>query len=154
MVRAKNEIKDFATGQVTVIEIPWTESELREQIAAWRWQREAGGITVGNQPISTFKDEMPVWLGFKDDAKERIDAGITTFQYKYKPRGGTEFATFSQKQVLRAFQCFKWYVGACFDAEDALLAMITSGVPLDQVAAAAQDPATWPQTTFAWEEPA
>lgn len=147
MMRAKNEIKDYTTGQITVIEIPWTEIELREQIANWRWARETGGITVGDQAVTTFRDEMPVWLGMINDMALRPGQ---TAAYEYKPRGGAN-VTLTPAQVSRIYACFAWYVQACFSTERALLEQITSGAPLESVAAAAQDPATWPQTTFAWE---
>jgi len=149
MTRATDIIKNFATGQITVIEIPWTEPELREQVANWRWARETAGITVGSQSVSTFREEMPVWLGMINDMSLRPGQ---TAAYEYKPRGGAN-VTLTPSQIARIYECFAWYVSACFSTERALLEMITSGAPLDTVAAAAQDPGTWPQTSFEWNPP-
>lgn len=148
-MRAKNEIKDYTTGQTTIIEIPWTASELIEHIGNWRWSRETAGITVGTQPVSTYRDEMPVWQGMLLDMERR--PGATT-EFEYKPRGG-ENVTLSPAQVSRIYECFAWYVAACFGTERALVEMIEQGGDLSVIAAAAQDPSTWPQTSFDWTPP-
>jgi hypothetical protein len=149
MAKAINEIKDFLTGQVTIIEIPWTKPELREQVANWRWARETAGITVGSQSVSTFREEMPVWLGMINDMSLRPGQ---TAAYEYKPRGGAN-VTLSPTQVARIYECFAWYVAACFATERTLIQMIDAGADLSTVATAAQNNATWPQTSFAWNPP-
>lgn len=152
-MRAKNEAIDYATGQITVIEIPWTAPELLEQIAAWRWQRETAGITVGTQSVTTYREEMPVWLAMRANVQDRAAANAPESTYKYKPRGAEVTSTLTAAQVLRVYECFAWYVAACFETEAALQAMIAGGGDLNTVAAAAQNPATWPQTAFDWTPP-
>jgi hypothetical protein len=149
MARAINEQKDYSTGQVTTIEVPWTQDELKEHIGNWRWARETSGIIVGLQPVSTFRDEMPVWQGMLLDMERR--PGETT-AFEYKPRGG-ENVTLTPAQVSRVYECFAWYVAACFATERHLIGMIEQGADLSTVAAAAQNLETWPQTSFEWTAP-
>jgi hypothetical protein len=80
-----------------------------------------------------------------------LQPGVRT-SYEYKPRGGNN-TTFSIAQVQRAYQCFAWYVAACFTVERALQDAIYSGDDLDTVHATAMNPATWPQREFSWTPP-
>jgi hypothetical protein len=149
MPRAINQIIDYPTCQVTSIEVPWTEADLLEEIAAIRWKRETAGITVGTQAVSTYREEMPIWQGMLLDIT--FKPGQRT-AFEYKPRGGENVALTIQ-QVLRCYECFAWYIAACFAVERALRDMIDNGTSLNSVAALAMDSATWPQQVFEWNPP-
>lgn len=119
---------------------------LKKAIAETRYQKEIGGIVVGTQPVSTNRDEMPIWQGMLLDISMRPGA---TPSYEYKPRGG-ENTTLTPQQVGRVYECFAWYVQACFATERALCGMLDAGASIETVEAAVQDVNTWPQTQFNW----
>lgn len=118
----------------------------KQQIAETRYQKEIGGIVVGDQPVSTNRDEMPIWQGMLLDISMRPGQTAT---YEYKPRGG-ENTTLTPQQVGRVYECFAWYVQACFATERALCGMLDAGASIEAVEAALQNANTWPQTSFNW----
>jgi hypothetical protein len=120
---------------------------LKAKIAEIRYGKEIGGIVIGAQPVSTNRDEMPIWQGMLLDMTLR--PGITS-SFEYKPRGGLN-VTLTAQQVQRVYECFAWYVQACFATERQLIAAIDAGTPLEQVEAMLDT--VWPQTQFEWTAP-
>jgi hypothetical protein len=117
-----------------------------------RWQKETGGITVGEQPISTHRDEAAHWLARYSDATRWLleDATARAINpdgiYPYKPKHG-EPVYLSATQVVRAYLCQAWYVNACFAVEKAAADAVKGGAAIGDVVASIQ----WPQTSFDWE---
>jgi hypothetical protein len=117
-----------------------------------RWQKETGGITVGEQPISTHRDEAAHWLARYSDATRWLlgDATARAINpdgiYPYKPKHG-EPVYLSATQVVRAYLCQAWYVNACFAVEKAAADAVKGGADIGDVVASMQ----WPQTSFDWE---
>jgi hypothetical protein len=99
-------------GTVTNTAQPLTAAELKAELAAIRYAKESAGITVGTQPVSTYRDEMPVWLGMLLD----VQSPSPQESYEYKPRGG-ENVVLEPWEMVRAYQCFAWYTTACFATE-------------------------------------
>jgi hypothetical protein len=124
-----------------------TSGELKDKIAAMRWDRETAGITIGTQPVSTLREEMPVWQGMLLDIT--LQPGVRS-EYEYKPRNGAN-VVLTPQQVQRCYQCFAWYVSACFATERYLCGLIDAGTPLEQVEAMLDT--VWPQTQFDWVAP-
>lgn len=120
---------------------------MKRKISALRYEKEIGGITVGEQPVSTNRDEMPIWQGMLLDMTMRPGATAT---YEYKPRNGIN-TTLTAQQVQRVYECFAWYVQACFATERQLIAAIDAGTPLEQVETMLES--VWPQTQFEWTAP-
>lgn len=117
-------------------------------LANERWTREASGITVGNQFVSTNRDEMPVWQGMLLDTVFR--PGVRT-EFEYKPRGGQN-TTLTPQQVGRCYECFAWYVAALFAVERQVALMLdatTTNAEREAVLSAIP----WPQTAFTLEAP-
>jgi hypothetical protein len=113
-----------------------------------RWQKESSGITVGNQPVSTLREEMAIWQGMLLDMTLR--PGATT-SFEYKPRGGSN-VTLTAQQVQRIYACFAWYVAVCFGTERYLASQIGT-LTNEQIIALAESDSTWPQREFTWEAP-
>ena len=128
---------------------PWKSDPdaLKARIAELRWQKESQGIYIGEQFVSTLREEMPVWQGMLLDIALR--PGATT-EFEYKPRGGAN-VVLSPQQVQRIYECFAWYVAACFATERTLVGAIDAGTPLPQVIAMLDT--VWPQTQFDWTPP-
>lgn len=120
---------------------------LKNKIAKLRWDHETQGITIGDQPVSTLREEMPVWQGMLLDMT--LQPGVRT-EYEYKPRNGAN-VVLTVEQVQRCYQCFAWYVSACFATERYLYGLIDAGTPLEQVEAMLDS--VWPQTEFEWAAP-
>lgn len=114
-------------------------------LASIRYQKETAGIVIGEQPITTLRDEMPVWQGMLLDMTLRPGA---TAEFEYKPRGGTN-VTLTPQQVGRCYECFAWYVNACFATERYLASQI-GVLTTEQIIELAQNIVTWPQTQFSW----
>jgi len=123
---------------------------LKKRIAEIRYGKESQGITVGTQPVTTLREEMPIWQGMLLDLAVFRPGVLQAFEYK--PRGGVN-TTLTPTQVQRCYECFAWYVGACFATERTLIAAIDVGTALSTVADLADNNATWPQTTFDWIAP-
>lgn len=117
-------------------------------LASERWIRESSGITVGDQLISTNRDEMPVWQGMLLDTVFR--PGVRS-EFEYKPRGGQN-ATLTPQQVGRAYECFAWYVAALFGVERQV-ALLLDATATNAERAAILSAIPWPQTAFTWEAP-
>lgn len=131
---------------------PWTQQELISEIADFRWIKETSGITVGNQVVTTERHEMPIWLAMLLDISMR--PGERT-SFVYKPQGGS-LVELSIPQVLRCYECFAWYISACFATEKYFQALITQesaqeNPNFDGIAAAALNDLSWPQRIFPWE---
>lgn len=120
---------------------------LKSRLAALRYEKEVSGIMIGSQQVSTNRDEMPIWQGMLLDMTLRPGA---TSSFEYKPRGGNN-TTLTAQQVQRVYECFAWYVQACFATERQLIAAIDAGAPLEQVEAMLDS--VWPQTQFDWTAP-
>lgn len=133
-----------------------TVSGLREYIATTRYNHEVGGFTVGEQFVSTNRDELAHWFARFFDAfnwlsgNEMSRAINPSGLYPYKPKGGTEVVMLTAQQAVRAYQCLAWYVNACIATEGRLIQQIEAGTRLDLVLDAANNSATWPQTRFEW----
>lgn len=127
---------------------PIIEKKLRNQLALIRYAKEVAGITVGTQPVTTFRDEMPVWQGMLLDMTLR--PGATT-SFEYKPRGGAN-VTLTPQQVGRIYECFAWYVNACFATERYLASQIGT-LTAEQIEGLANTDSTWPQRQFEWVAP-
>ena len=97
------------------------QSLIKSKLAEIRFERESIGIVVGTQTVTTNRDEMPVWQGMLLDLSV-FRPGVL-LEYEYKPRGGTN-TTLTPTQVARCYECFAWYVGACFATERYLAAQI------------------------------
>ncbi len=125
-----------------------TVAGVKQYLASKRYDREVMGFHVGEQFVSTNRDELAHWFA------RFIDATHTTGNvYPYKPRGGSIVASLSAEQVIRAYQCLAWYVNACIATEGVLIQSIDDGTPLEQVLIAIDSDQTWPQRQFTWEPP-
>ncbi len=125
-----------------------TVAGVKQYLASKRYDREVMGFHVGEQFVSTNRDELAHWFA------RFFDATHTTGNvYPYKPRGGSIVASLSAEQVIRAYQCLAWYVNACIATEGVLIQSIDDGTPLEQVLIAIDSDQTWPQRQFTWEPP-
>lgn len=133
-----------------------TVSGLREHIATTRYSHEVGGFTIGDQFVSTNRDELAHWFARFFDAfnwlsgNEMSRTNNPSGLYPYKPKGGTEVAMLTAQQAVRAYQCLAWYVNACIATEGALIAEIEKGTRLDIILGSANNVEQWPQTRFEW----
>lgn len=133
-----------------------TVSGLREYIATVRYNHEVGGFTIGDQFVSTNRDELAHWFARFYDAfnwlngDEAARAINPNGLYPYKPKGGTRVAMLTAQQSVRAYHCLAWYVNACIATEGVLIEQIEGGTRLDLILDAANNTATWPQKQFAW----
>lgn len=133
--------------QIDVLKPLLEKIALKNKIAAMRWDRETSGITIGIQQVSTLREEMPVWQGMLLDMT--LQPGVRS-EYEYKPRNGAN-VVLTPQQVQRCYQCFAWYVSACFATERQLCDAIDAGTPIEQVEAMLET--VWPQTQFDWVAP-
>ncbi len=133
-----------------------TVSGLREYIATTRYNHEVEGFMVGDQFVSTNRDELAHWFARFYDAfnwlsgNEIARAINPSGLYPYKPKGGTKVAMLTAQEAVRAYQCLAWYVNACIATEGGLIEQIEAGTRLDLILNAANNAATWPQKRFAW----
>lgn len=118
-------------------------------LANERWTRESAGIFIGEQFVSTNRDEMPVWQGMVLDAFVLRPGAQAT--YEYKPRGGAN-TTLTPQQVGRCYECFAWYVGALF-AVERNIALMLDGTTSVAERKAILSAIPWPQTQFEWISP-
>lgn len=135
-------------AELDAVESEVAEKQLLKKLSEIRWEKESAGITVGDQPVSTLREEMAIWQGMLLEMTFR--PGVTT-SFEYKPRGGTN-VTLSVQQVQRIYSCFAWYVATCFGTERYLVSQIGT-LTIAQILALAENDATWPQRTFTWEVP-
>jgi hypothetical protein len=120
-----------------------SDESLLIRLAEIRWMRESSGIRVGTQEVTTLREEMPVWQGMLLDITLRPGA---TVAFEYKPRGGVN-VTLTSQQVTRIYECFAWYVNACFATERSLVAQIGT-ISNSQILDLANSDSTWPQKQF------
>lgn len=148
MPKSINQVFNSNGELVSSTPEPWTKPDLVAAIAYHRWIREEMGITVGEQPVSTQRHEMPVWIGMLLDIT--FSPGERT-EFEYKPSGGVN-TMLAIWQVIRCYKCFAWYVAECFKTERTLYGMIVAGElsELDTIADLAFDPSFWPQREFPW----
>lgn len=153
MPRAINQIVDFATGQVTSIEVPWTVESFRQELAAERWRRETAGVTVGPVVVSTMRDissdienQKAAWSAFMSELRARpLQPDMT---YKNPETGIPKLLT--RDEALRIGDCVSWYIEMCFRAELVLYEMAATA-NLDQLEAAMRSDVPnnpWPQREF------
>ena len=133
-----------------------TVSGLREYIATVRYNREVVGFTIGDQFVSTNRDELAHWFARFYDAFNWLSGNETARAinpsglYPYKPKGGNKVAMLTAQQAVRAYQCLAWYVNACIATEGAMIAEIEKGTRLDLILDSANNVEQWPQTRFNW----
>ena len=130
---------------------------VRQFVSNARYVAETGGIYVGNQFISTERDEIGHWfprfynamMWLNGDA--RIRATNPDGLYPFKPKNHPP-TVLTAEQVLRVYECMAWFINACFAAEATLYGRLDANEPLDVIIDAT--PAAWPQREFTWEPPA
>ncbi|AMV35624.1 hypothetical protein VN12_26265 [Pirellula sp. SH-Sr6A] len=120
-----------------------SDESLLIRLAEIRWMRESSGIRIGDQQVTTLREEMPVWQGMLLDITLRPGA---TAAFEYKPRGGQN-VLLSPQQITRIYECFAWYVNACFATERSLVAQIGT-ISNSQILDLANADSTWPQKQF------
>lgn len=94
------------TEQIDALEPLLEKIALKNKIAAMRWDRETAGITIGTQPVSTLREEMPVWQGMLLDVT--LQPGVRS-EYEYKPRNGAN-VVLTPQQVQRSINAL---LGTC-----------------------------------------
>ncbi len=127
---------------------------VKQYLASKRYDREVMGIFVGDQFVSTNRDELAHWFARFWDAFQLLNGlpnGNPTGLYPYKPRGGSEVTILTSQQVVRAYNCLAWYVNACIATEGELIKAIDNGTPLPNVVALIDADQTWPQRQFTWQ---
>lgn len=134
-----------------------TRDGVRQYVSNARYVAETGGIYVGNQFISTERDEIGHWFPRFYNAlmwlqgDPRIRAANPDGHYPFKPKNHPP-TVLTAEQVLRAYECMAWYINACFAVEATLYARLNNEAPLDVIVT---DTATaWPSNHFTWEPPA
>ncbi len=131
-----------------------TIAGVKQYLASKRYDREVMGIFVGDQFVSTNRDELAHWFARFWDAFQLLNGlpnGNPTGMYPYKPRGGSEVAVLTSQQVVRAYNCLAWYVNACIATEGELIKAIDNDTPLPNVVALIDADQTWPQRQFTWQ---
>lgn len=133
-----------------------TRDGVRQYVSNARYVAETGGITVGNQFVSTERDEIGHWFPRFYNAlmwiqgDPRIRAVNPNGHYPFKPKGHPP-TVLTAEQVLRAYECMAWYINACFAAEAMLYARLDANEPLDVIVT--DTPTSWPSNQFSWEPP-
>jgi len=126
---------------------------VKQYLASKRYDREVMGFHVGQQFISTNRDELAHWFARFFDAFNHLQ-GVTSASggvYPYKPRGGTQVGLLTAEQAVRAYQCLAWYVNACIATEGQLIQQIDDGtLTLTNAVMAIDSDQTWPQRQFNW----
>ncbi len=114
-----------------------------------RWRKETGGITVGNQHITTQRDEAAHWLARYMNASLWLSEDPATVAsnpngtYPYKPKHG-EPVILTAQQVIRIYLCMTWYINECFAVEEAAVQAVKNMVPIGDVVNSLK----WPQISF------
>lgn len=133
-----------------------TASGLKQYLANVRYEHEVSGFSVGDQFISTNRDELAHWFARFFDAFNWLQGNTASNPsglYPYKPRGGSVVAMLTAEQAVRAYQCIAWYVNACIATEGQLIEAINAGGDLVAIKAMIDNAATWPQRQFDWVPP-
>lgn len=131
-----------------------TVAGAKAYISSERYTKETAGFTVGEQFISTERDEIGHWfprfynalMWTQGDAYTR--AGNPDGLYPFKPKGHAP-TVLTAAQVMRAYECMAWYVNQCFAVEAQLYGQLDAGTPIATVL----DSIVWPQSAFTWEPP-
>jgi hypothetical protein len=127
---------------------------LKQYLAQVRYEKEVSGFTIGNQFISTNRDELAHWFARFFDAFNWLQGNTSTDPsglYPYKPKGGSAVVMLTAAQAVRAYQCLAWYVNACIATEGQLIEAIDGGLDLTQAKAIIDNQGTWPQRQYDWE---
>lgn len=133
-----------------------TAEGLKQYLANVRYEHEVSGFNVGDQFISTNRDELAHWLARFLNAFNWLQGDTSTNPsglYPYKPRGGSVVAMLTAQQAVRSYQCITWYVNACIATEGQLIEAIDAGGDLVAIKAMIDNAATWPQRQFDWVPP-
>lgn len=133
-----------------------TAAGLKQYLANVRYEHEVSGFNVGDQFISTNRDELAHWFARFFDAFNWLQGNTASNPsglYPYKPRGGSVVAMLTAEQAVRAYQCIAWYVNACIATEGQLIEAINAGGDLVAIKAMIDNAATWPQRQFDWVPP-
>lgn len=123
----------------------------KQWLAAERYKKETGGITVGGQLITTERDEIGHWFPRFFDALNWLQGDPTTRSlnpdgfYPYKPKRA-DSVVLTAAQVVRAYQCVAWYVNQCFAIEGSAEQALNAGSPIE----ATLNGIVWPQNAFEW----
>lgn len=131
-----------------------TRDGVRQFVSNARYVAETGGIYLGDQFISTERDEIGHWFPRFYNAlmwingDGRIRAGNPDGLYPFKPKGHAP-TVLSAEQVLRAYECLAWFINACFAAEAVLYGRLEANEPLDVIVTATET--AWPSNHFTWE---
>ncbi len=144
----------LVNGQWVNTKQPVSLAELREILREKRRERRDAGYTIEGQFFSTYSTEDGEW------AERGISAMASELPaYPYTPSGGDPMLLTGgpEGQANRAYKCRRWYVNMCFATEGELWnqanQLHSAGLPLDDLLAAIQSDATWPQREFLWEPP-
>lgn len=91
-----------------------------DQIAARRWQVEAGGTTVEGIPVNTDRDSQSLLTGAAFAASIDPD-------YRIKWKAETGFVDLTGEQVMGIASQVRAFVQACFNREAELLGAVADG---------------------------
>ncbi len=80
------------------------------EIAAWRYNLEVGGVTVGGMPVSTDRDSQNKYLAARTVAKED-----NTYTVNWKTEAG--FVQLTAMQIIAIADAVRTHVQAAYDAE-------------------------------------
>jgi hypothetical protein len=134
-----------------------TRDGVRQFVSDSRYVVETRGIYVGEQFISTERDEIGHWFPRFYNAlmwlqgDPRIKAVNPQGLYPFKPKSHPP-TVLTAEQVLRAYECMAWFINACFAEEAVLYARLDANEPLDVIVT--ETPSAWPSNRFTWEPPA
>lgn len=124
---------------------------VRQFVSNARYVAETGGIYVGEQFISTERDEIGHWFPRFYNAlmwlqgDPRIRAVNPDGHYPFKPKDHPP-TVLTAEQVLRAYECMAWYINACFAAEAVLYGRLDANEPLDVIVT--ETATAWPSKQF------
>lgn len=128
-----------------------TVAGAKQWLAAERYKKETGGITIGTQLVTTERDEIGHWFPRFYDASRWLQNDPTVRAmnpdglYPYKPKGA-DSVFLTAEQVIRAYLCIAWYINQCFAVEGQIEAMLNGGAPIESTL----NGIVWPQTEFDW----
>lgn len=102
----------------------WDESpRLKDELAAYRWEKEVGGINYGGLPIATDDRSKLMINGAYNKA---IDEADPTAIRKFKATGG--FVTVDNATIIAVALAVADHVQKCFDAEEIVYNNIESNM--------------------------
>lgn len=101
----------------------WNESvRLKEELAAYRWEKEVGGITYGGLPIRT--DDRSKLL-IEGAYAKALDEANPSAQKNFKGENG--FVTVDNATIISVALAVADHVQKCFDAEATVSGQIDNG---------------------------